>query len=298
MDPDWDDLKVFLAVARGGSLSAAARGLKRDPATVGRRIARLEEAFGAALFVRTPTGYGLTEAGGRLRTHAEAAEQAVARGSEALRGRPGQLTGQVRIGAPDGAAAYLLPRVCAAIRAQHPGLELQVVALPGPVNLSRREADFAITVTPPTAGRLTVQKIADYRLHLAAHRDYLARAPQIRSLADLKHHPIVGYISDMIFDKALDYLSELPVAGTGLASNAASVQLGFLREAAGVGIAHDFALPSVPELVKVLPERFSVTRSYHLVRHAGDGRIERLARVGELLRSGIRAEVARLEALT
>lgn len=298
MDPDWDDLKVFLAVARGESLSAAAKLLKRDPATMGRRVTRLEEAMGAALFVRTPAGYGLTEAGGRLLDHAESVEQAVAQGTEALRGEPGQLTGQVRIGAPDGAAVYLLPRVCAEIRAQHPGLELQIVALPGQVNLSRREADFAIAVTPPTAGRLTVQKIADYTLHLAAHRDYLAGAPEIRALADLKAHPVVGYIPDMVFDKALDYLSELPVDSVGLGSNAVSVQLSFLREAAGVGIAHDFALPFVPDLVKVLPEAFSLTRSYHLVRHAGDRRIERLARVGDMLHAGLRAEVARLESLT
>lgn len=297
MEPDWDDLKVFLAVARGESLSAAAKLLKRDPATVGRRVARLEEALGAVLFMRKPSGYGLTEAGGRLLGHAEAMEQAVAQGAEALRGAPGQLTGQVRIGAPDGAAVFLLPRVCAGIRAQHPGLELQIVALPGVVNLSRREADFAVTVTPPTAGRLTVQKITDYHLHLAAHRDYLARAPDIRTLDDLRGHPVVGYIPDMIFDKALDYLSELPVTSVGLASNAVSVQLSFLREAAGVGIAHDFALPFVPELRKVLSEAFVLTRSYHLVRHAGDRRIERLARVGDMLHAGLRAEVARLESL-
>ena len=296
-DPDWDDLRIFLAVARGESLTAAGKSLRRDPATVGRRVARLEEALGAALFVRAPSGYGLTEAGGRLLVHAETAEQAVAQGAEALRGSPGSLTGQVRIGAPDGAAVFLLPQVCAAIRRQHPGLELQIVALPGQVNLSRREADFAVAVTPPTAGRLTVQKIADYHLHLAAHRDYLARAPEIRALADLAHHPIVGYIPDMIFDKALEYMSELPVEGAGLASNAVSVQLAFLREAAGVGIAHDFALPFVPELRRVLPDAFALTRSYHLVRHAGDRRIERLARVGDMLVAGLKAEVARLESL-
>ncbi|MCB1328936.1 MAG: LysR family transcriptional regulator, partial [Maritimibacter sp.] len=92
IEPDWDDLKVFLAVARGESLSAAAKVLKRDPATVGRRVARLEEALGAALFVRTPAGYGLTEAGGRLIDHAERVEQAIGQGAEALRGAPGQLT--------------------------------------------------------------------------------------------------------------------------------------------------------------------------------------------------------------
>ncbi|GKY87959.1 LysR family transcriptional regulator [Sinisalibacter aestuarii] len=298
MEPDWDDLKVFLAVARGESLSAAGKALRRDPATVGRRVARLEEALGAPLFVRAPTGYGLTEAGGRLLAHAEAVEQAVARGAEALRGEAAGLSGQVRIGAPDGCANYLLPQVCARIHAEHPGLELQIIALPRVVNLSRREADFAITVSPPAAGRLTVQKITDYRLHLVAHRDYLENAPKISALEDVPQHPIVGYIPDMIFDAELDYLAETGAVTVALGSSAVSVQLGFLRERAGLGIAHDFSLPFVPGLVKVLPEAVALTRSYYLIRHAGDARIERLSRVGDMLIAGLRAEVARLEALT
>jgi DNA-binding transcriptional LysR family regulator len=297
MDPDWDDLRVFLAVARGESLSEAGRLLKRDPATVGRRVTRLEEALGTALFQRSPLGYGLTEAGARLMEHAEAVEQAVARGAEALQGAPGQLSGQIRIGAPDGCASYLLPQVCAAIQAAHPALEMQVVALPRVLSLSRREADFAVTVSPPTTGRLTVQKITDYHLHLVAHRDYLAKAPPITTLADVTEHPVVGYIPDMIYDKELDYLSEIGVDRVALASSAISVQLGFLRHAAGLGITHDFALPFVPGLERVLADQFSLTRSYFLVRHAGDRRSERLTRVGDLLLTGLRAELARLEAL-
>ena len=68
---DWDDLRIFLAVARTESLSGAGRRLQIDPATVGRRIARLEDAIGASLFVKSPQGYALTEAGGRLMPHAE-----------------------------------------------------------------------------------------------------------------------------------------------------------------------------------------------------------------------------------
>ncbi|MEJ2021290.1 MAG: LysR family transcriptional regulator, partial [Maritimibacter sp.] len=264
----------------------------------GRRITRLEQAMGVALFLRSQMGYGLTEAGARLMDHAEAMEQAMARGAEALRGKAGQLSGQIRIGAPDGCANYLLPQVCAAIQRAHPELELQVVALPRVVNLSRREADFAVTVSPPVTGRLTVQKIADYHLHLAAHRDYLARAPALERIGDIAQHPLVGYIPDMIFDKELDYLSETGAERMALASNAVSVQLGFLREGVGLGITHDFALPFVPELVKVLPDQFGLTRSYFLIRHADDRRSERLSRVGDLLLSGLRAELVRLEALT
>ena len=64
--PHWDDIRIFLAVAREESLSGAGRVLRIDPATVGRRIARLEEDLGAPLFAKSPTGYALNEAGARL----------------------------------------------------------------------------------------------------------------------------------------------------------------------------------------------------------------------------------------
>ncbi|MDX5356103.1 MAG: LysR family transcriptional regulator, partial [Rhodobacterales bacterium] len=140
---DWDDLRVFLAVARAESLSGAGRVLKCDAATVGRRIARLEEGLGAKLFVKSPQGYALTDAGARLMPHAEQAEQAMAAAAEDLGGAAGQLTGQLRIGAPDGCANYLLPQVCAALCDANPGLEIHIVALPRVFNLSRREADMA-----------------------------------------------------------------------------------------------------------------------------------------------------------
>lgn len=295
---DWDDLRVFLAVARGESLSAAGRVLKLDPATVGRRISRLEEATGAPLFARSPQGYGLTDAGQRLLAHAEDAEQAVTRGAEALAGTTGGLSGQVRIGAPDGCANFVLPQVCARIARAHPEIELQIVALPRVINLSKREADLAIAVSPPTTGRLTVQKITDYHLHLAADRDYLAQNPPITTLDDLTAHPVVGYIPDMIFDKELDYLSETGAEKVTLASNSVAVQLGFLRESGGVGIAHDFALPFAPNLTRLLTDSLSLTRTFYLVRHAGDARIERMTRVAEMLLAGVKGEVARLEALS
>lgn len=297
MDPDWDDLKVFLAVARGESLSAAGKLLRRDAATVGRHVSRLEEALGSALFVRSPQGYALSAAGERLLEHAERVEQAVAMGLDALSGGSGGLSGQVRIGATDGVASYVLPRVCAAISARHPGLELQIVALPRVINLSRREADMAVTVSPPETGRLTTRKITDYGLHLVAARSYLARHGMPKSRADLAGHRFVGYIPDLIYYPELDFLSQLGIERIALASNLVAVQTGFLRAGGGLGVAHDFILPFCPELVPVLPGEVGFTRSFYLVRHLADARVERLAMVAEEIRRGVRAEVARLEAL-
>jgi len=291
--PNWDDMRIFLAVARGESLSRAGRVLRMDPATVGRRIARLEDRLATTLFAKSPQGYMLTEAGTRLLDPAEAAESALATGVGAVTGMGAGLAGSIRIGAPDGAANFLLPQVCARIHAANPDLEIQILALPRVVNLSKREADMALTVSPPQTGRLTVQKVADYHLHLAAPR---AIAPDIMDLADLKSYPVVGYIPDMIFDKELDYLSELGVAQVQLASNSISVQLMLLRAQGGVGIVHDFAMPFAPELRLILRDAVALTRSFYLVRHASDRGSDRLTRFAEALITGLRAEITRLEA--
>lgn len=287
---NWDDIRVFLAVARAESLSGAAPGLRMDPATLGRRVARLEERLGASLFVKSPQGYALTPRGERLAEHAARAEAALARAAEA--GTPERgLSGQIRIGAPDGCANFVLPQVCAAIQAENPDLELQILALPRVVNLSKREADMAVTVSPPEAGRLTVQKITDYRLSLAQRAD----APVPARLSDLGARPLVGYIPDMIFDRELDYLGSLGAQGVPLASNSVSVQLQMLRHA-GIGIVHDFALPFAPELRRVLTDELRLTRAFWLVRHAADRRSARLTLFATLLAAALRAEVARLEA--
>jgi DNA-binding transcriptional LysR family regulator len=293
---DWDDLRVFLAVARAESLSGAGKLLKIDPATVGRRIGRLEQTLAARLFQKSPQGYLLTAEGSRLIPDAERAEAAVMSAGEAMSGPEG-LTGQIRIGAPDGCANYLLPQVIARVCDANPGLEVQIVALPRVFNLSKREADMAIAVSRPEAGRLTVQKLTDYHLHLAASRGYLAAHAPIGSPADLKHHRFVGYIPDMIFDKELDYLAEIGVTPPPLASNSVSVQLNFLRHGAGVGVVHDFALPAVPDLIRVLPDQISLTRSFWLIRHADDTRVARLNHFAELLVREARSEMTRLESL-
>lgn len=293
----WDDLRIFLSVVREESLTAAAKVLRLDPATIGRRIARLEVDMDAVLFVKSPQGYVVTEAGSRLLAHAEAAEQAMTGALSEVRGAAAGLSGTIRVGAPDGCATFLLPQVTRRIQAENPGLEVQIVALPRVFNLSKREADMAIAVSRPTAGRLRIQKIADYGLHLAAARDYLAGHPPIRTVEDLSGHPVVGYIPDMIFDRELDYLSEMGLHRVDLASNLVSVQLGWLRAGAGVGIVHDFVLPDAPELQPVLADVLRLKRTFWLIRHADDARVERLSRFALELADGLRREIASRPAL-
>lgn len=294
---NWDDLRIFLATARVESLTAARGSLRMDPATIARRIARLEASTGAALFLKSPQGYRLTEAGLRLLAHAEEAEGALSRGIGALTGSAEDLSGTIRIGAPDGCATYLLPQVCARIAEVHPDLDLQILALPRIVNLSRREADVAITVSQPKTQHLHGERLSDYRLSLAASNAWLDVHGAPKSVSDLKDMRMIGYIPDMIFDAELDYLSALGVSRVSLASTSVSVQLQMARAGGGLAVVHDFALPTAPELQRVLPGDVSLTRTFWLTTHAGP-KDARLDRITALLRDGLRAEIARLEALS
>ncbi len=297
MQNNWDDLRLFLAVARHRSLTGAGREVRLDPATMGRRVARLELELGLQLFRKSPRGYELTEAGARLQARAEAAEAAIrAAGAGVQADDLARLSGQVRIGAPDGCANFVLPQVCKALAEAHPDLDLQIVALPRVFNLTRGEADLAIGVSSPDSGRLLVKKITDYKLHLAADGDYLDAHPPLSALKDLRGHRVVGYIPDMIFDRELDYLSALPVTRVALASNSVVVQLHLLRQGGGIGIVHDFALPAAPGLRRVLVDALSLTRAFYLIRHEADRDDARLTHVAAALADGVRSEVARLEA--
>ena len=92
-------------------------------------------------------------------------------------------------------------------------------------------------------------------------------------------------------------MSGTPFERVRLASNSASVQLNAMRQGGGVGVVHDFALPAAPNLRKILPDVFSLKRSFYLIRHEDDRRVARLSRFAESLSEGIRRELVRLEAL-
>ena len=286
----WDDLRVFLEVARASRLLVAGRGLGVDPATVGRRIAALEAALGARLFDRSQQGYFLTEAGRGLIAHAEAIEAQVGALTVEAGGQAEGLSGTVRIGAPDGVSNYLLIEPCDALTRDNPGLQVQLVSLPRVFSLSKREADVAITVSPPSAGRLTVRKIADYRLGLYGRRDLVASLGTVRTMADLQGVRGIGYISDMIFDRELDYYALLGrESEPALTSNSLLLQLRWCLTGFGICILPGFVARPHPELATLLADEVRLTRSLYLIRHQDDARVSRVNRIAEVVVAGIRA---------
>ena len=156
---NWDDIRIFLSIARTGQILAAARRLGLNHATVARRLTALEESVGTRLFDRSTSGCQLTDAGNRFFDRAERMEaEAVAAEADLGHDTP-EISGTVRIGAPDGfGVAYLAPRL-GELTEKHPGLTVQLVPVPRSFSLSRREADIAVTIDRPETGRLVAGKL-------------------------------------------------------------------------------------------------------------------------------------------
>ena len=151
---NWDDIRIFLGVARTGQILAAAKRLGLNHAAVARRLPALEDSHGTRLFDRSTSGCVLTDAGSRFFDRAETMEAAALAAEADLGDDTPEISGTVRIGAPDGfGVAYLAPRLGLLTR-QHPGLTVQLVPVSRSFSLSRREADIAVTIERPETGRL------------------------------------------------------------------------------------------------------------------------------------------------
>lgn len=193
---DWDDLRVFLELARAGSLSAAARSLGLSHATVGRRLASLEDTLGRPLVERRMDGYVLTPDGEAVRDLADGMDE---RALAILRrgGREDRLAGTVRLTMTQALADLFVAFRLGPLRVRHPGLDLEVVVDNRSLSLARREADIAIRLARPQSGELFARKLATigYALYatpgapdaLIANDESLADLPESVWLS--RHHP-------------------------------------------------------------------------------------------------------------
>lgn len=263
---DWDDARMFLAVARAGQILSASRTLGVNQATLSRRMAALEGAMGAKLLVRRTHGCELTDAGVALLDALERVETEMLAVQSRVHGSEATASGAVRIGAPDGfGVGFLAPRLVD-LAERHPGLTIQLVPIPRGFSLSRREADLAVMVGRPERGRLVARKLTDYSLSLYASRSYLATRPTPQKPADLAEHRLVGYVEDLIAAPAFNYADDFMRGWRSAVELTSAIgQVAAVRSGAGIGVLHDY-LAGDSELIRLLPE-LRVIRSYWLTIH-------------------------------
>lgn len=264
---NWDDGRLFLAVARAGQILAAARVVGLNQATLSRRMATLEQALGAKLLVRRTHGCELTDAGSAFLEVLERVESDLITSQAQLQGTETAVAGVVRIGAPDAFGTAVLAPQLARLAERHPDLRVQIVPTPRSFSLSRREADIAVLVGRPEKGRLVARKLTDYTLGLYASRAYLAAHPAPAAPADLATHRLVGYVDDLITAPALNYTSQfLRGWRSHFEISSAIGQLEVVHAGVGIGVLHDYLARSRADLVRVLPQERAV-RSYWLAMH-------------------------------
>lgn len=286
---NWDDVRIFLAVARAGQILGAARRLELNHATVSRRVAALEEALKAKLFRRLTTGSELTAAGERFLVVAERMEADMIAARAEIVGED-DIAGTVRIGAPDGfGVTFLAPRL-GELTAQHRDLAIQLVPVPRSFSLSRREADIAITVDRPAEGRLVAAKLVDYSLGLYASRAYAEANGLPRDSTELAGHRLVGYVPDLVISPSLDYAGEFsPAWHAGFSISSALGQVEAVRSGAGIGILHAFIARTHDELVPVTGVP-SIRRAYWLVYHESVRPMRRIQAVATFIAKAVERE--------
>jgi len=284
---NWDDIRIFLAIARTGQILAAARRLGLNHATVARRLTALEDSVGTRLFDRSTSGCLLTEAGSRFFDRAERIEAEAVAAEADLGGDTPDITGTVRIGAPDGfGVAYLAPRL-GKLTEKHPGLTVQLVPVPRSFSLSRREADIAVTIDRPETGRLVAGKLVDYRLGLYASKSYLKARGTPESATDLSAHDLIGYVEDLLYSPSLNYGTEISKDWTARFEIASALgQTEAVRSGAGIGILHDFIARDDRDLMPVLPE-IKLERAYWMVTHESSRPLRHVAVAQEFLRDQV-----------
>ena len=287
---DWDDVRVFLAVARTGQILAASKRLGINHATLSRRVTALEETLKTRLLVRRPNGCELTAEGEVFLAAAERMETEMLAAQSQIGRIDTAIAGTVRVGAPDGfGVSFLAPRL-GRLTARYPELKLQLVPVPRSFSLSQREADIAITIERPEQGRLVSSKLSDYTLGLYASADYLAGHGTPKTVDELKNHRRIGYVEDLIFTPSLNFSAEIMRSwDASFEISSATGQTEAVRSSAGIGILHNYIARQYPELVRLLPAT-TIHRAYWTTYHESARELMRVRTVVSFLQELVTAE--------
>lgn len=289
---DWDDLRVFLDLARTGSLSGTARRLRIDHSTVSRRISQLEAAVGAGIFERSRTGFRLNELGERLLPRIEAIESEVIAVKAAV-GAETAATGKVRLATMEGIASlYLAPRLLG-LQETAPSLTLELVTSPQVIHVNRREADLFLSFFQPPGQGLVSERIGEFRLGLYASPAYIARKGEPANVEDLRRHEFVSYIDDLIQLDAVRWLQEVITDPTVIFhSNSMIAQMNAAIGGLGLVLLPRFAVSGGSTLTPILSDFAGTSREIWLNVHQDLRYVPKIKTVVAFLKSQVKADIA------
>ena len=290
---DWDDFRYFLAVGRTGTLAGAARSLRVQHSTVGRRLDALEDGLGAQLFLRTPDGLVITAAGSAILPLVEEAERALAAAERIVHGGDERIEGIVRLTTSE-ALRGLLVRRLPELRALHPQLMVEVLAGNRSLDLSRGEADLAVRAAATTQPDLICRRIGDAGWSLYASESYVLRRGAPSSPSDLAGHDLIGFDESLAAVPGALWLAQHATGGrVVIRGNSILAVLNAAIVGMGLAVISCF-MGDVEPTLKRLTHVILGWREIWLVFHPDVARIARVRCVIDFVTEVIAEESARL----
>jgi len=289
---NWQDIQIFLEVARTGRLTDAARRLDMDHSTVSRRIRRFEAHINTHLFERSTHGYRLTTAGKQLLMFAEEMARQATRAHENISNQNLQLSGEIRIGVTEGFGTYVITPLLGCFQRRYPEVTVELLALPRAVNLSRHEADLAITIDRPLNSEMVVSRLCSYRLRLYGEKSYLATREPPRHIRDLSRFELIGYVDDLLFSDQLSYLDpllqELPEPPKfTLRSTSVITQMQAVKAGAGLAVLPCFMAEQEPSLTSLLTDDIDICREFWIAARSEQRQLMRVRLLWKFLKEAV-----------
>ena len=281
----WDDLKVFLEVARQGSVHAAARRLKLDHSTVCRRIGRLESLLAVKLFDRSRRGIAVRSEAHGLLKHVEQMDRHAGSLEDAIAHADTDASHVVRVATMEGIASGYLARCLPALDQFGKNLKLELVSIPQAVDLNRKEADIFLSFFDPDARGLNSTLFGDFALYLYCSKDYLRRHGTPRNREDLNRHTFVGYIDDLLSINAVRWLDEVVTAPTmSFHSNSVIAQCNAAVSGIGIVLLPTFVAVGVGGLQRILADEVCVRREVWVSVRTEQSHLARIKAVTQFLK--------------
>jgi DNA-binding transcriptional LysR family regulator len=229
---EWSDVRIFLAVARTGTLGAAARALQLSHPTIGRRLRALEEATGQVLFQRTADGFVLTEEGTAILPLAEQMEDSALTMERRLTGEQQKLEGTLKVSSADWFGAYVLPPVIADYASDYPLVEIEVLTGTRLFNLAQREADVAFRIVPFDGPDIVQRRLTPMRYGV-----YLSTTSADPVEGDGTGHRLISMDTSTGSFADIDWLkNRFPNSGVVLQSNNRNVQAQMCGRGLGIAV--------------------------------------------------------------
>ncbi len=270
-EPNWSDFRIILALAKGGSVTGAAKLLGVDASTVSRRLATAEEGFGATLIIRGGGKFCFTAEGRAVLDAAEDMDAKISATTNSVRSMREVPVGTVRIACVQ-TAVHLLRPLVSEVTNDFPGLHIEVMSSLASVDLAKGEADIAVRTIAPTDPSLVIAHSFTWGSCLYASKDYLSKYGRPKTPEELSTHQLVQYGRPLLPLRAFGWVEQFadPDQPATRVENTDSARI-IIEQGGGIGALFCFVGDACATIERVFPEPFDQMDSWVLYHESARG---------------------------